>query len=158
MTVVKQTSVIIQFNGCVTLRSSFNQSQRLQIAFCLLCWVQKFDKTCLNNNFVKLRCLDLKLSCCKGSFKWTTNVLRYDLWITAGKAEAILVLSVYSLTGYNVAIMQCALGLGAALNQEDIELGNNQWMKFNAEKTAKQQNWKLCAWIYLLWKFKLYFD
>jgi len=36
--------------------------------------------------------------------------------------------------------MQCALGLGAALNQEDIELGNNQWMKFNAEKTAKQQN------------------
>jgi len=49
-------------------------------------------------------------------------------------------LSVYSLTGYNVAIMQCALGLGAALNQEDIELGNNQWMKFNAEKTAKQQN------------------
>jgi len=36
--------------------------------------------------------------------------------------------------------MQCALGLGAALNQEDIELGNNQWMKFNAEKNSKTEN------------------
>jgi len=52
-------------------------------------------------------------------------------------------LSVYSLTGYNVAIMQCALGLGAALNQEDIELGNNQWMKFNAEKNSKTAKLKI---------------
>ena len=39
--------------------------------------------------------------------------------------------------------MQCALGLGAALNQEDIELGNNQWMKFNAEKNSKTAKLKI---------------